>query len=72
MDFVEYPDREMMMLDLADKLTGELAEALRGNDRVTFCVPGGTTPGPIFDVLSEQALDWDRVSVVLNLSLIHI
>lgn len=66
MELVEYPDREMMMLDLADKLTGELAEALRRNDRVTFCVPGGTTPGPIFDVLSEQSLEWDRVSVVLN------
>ncbi|WP_341864341.1 6-phosphogluconolactonase [Gymnodinialimonas sp. 57CJ19] len=66
MDFVEYADREMMMLDLADRLTAELAEALRGNDRATLCVPGGTTPGPIFDVLSEQALDWDRVSVVLN------
>ncbi|UWQ97529.1 6-phosphogluconolactonase [Rhodobacteraceae bacterium M385] len=66
MDFVEYPDREMMMLNLADRLTGELAEALRGHDRATLCVPGGTTPGPIFDVLSEQDLDWDRVSVVLN------
>lgn len=66
MDFVEYPDRDMMMLNLADRLTAELAETLRGNDRATLCVPGGTTPGPIFDVLSEQALDWDRVSVVLN------
>lgn len=66
MEFVEYPDRDMMMLDLADTLTGELAEALRGNDRATFCVPGGTTPGPIFDVLSEQALDWSRIAVVLN------
>jgi 6-phosphogluconolactonase len=66
MDFVTYPDRELMMLDLADTLTSELAEALRRNDRATLCVPGGTTPGPIFDVLSEQALEWDRVSVLLN------
>ncbi len=66
MEFIEYPDREIMMLDLADTLTGELAAALRANDRATLCVPGGTTPGPIFDVLSEQSLDWDRVSVVLN------
>ena len=66
MKFVEYPDRELMMLGLADTLTGELASALRSNDRATLCVPGGTTPGPIFDVLSEQSLDWDRVSVVLN------
>ncbi|WP_224814666.1 6-phosphogluconolactonase [Hasllibacter sp. MH4015] len=66
MNLVEYPDSEMMMLDLADTLTGELADCLRRHDSATFCVPGGTTPGPIFDVLSEQALDWDRVAVILN------
>ncbi len=66
MEFVEYPDRDMMMLDLADRLTAELADCLRRHDSATFCVPGGSTPGPIFDVLSEQALDWDRVAVCLN------
>lgn len=66
MDLIEYPDRELMMLDLADKLTSELADCLRRHDSATFCVPGGTTPGPIFDVMSEQALDWDRVAVILN------
>jgi 6-phosphogluconolactonase len=66
MDVVAYPDRDLMMLNLADRLTSELADCLRRNDRATLCVPGGTTPGPIFDVLSEQALDWDRVAVVLN------
>ncbi len=66
MEFVEYPDREIMMLSLADRLTAELADVLRRNDRATLCVPGGTTPGPIFDVMSEQSLEWDRVAVVLN------
>ena len=66
MNFVEYPDRDMMMLDLANTLTGELADYLRRDERATLCVPGGSTPGPIFDVLSEQALDWNRVSVCLN------
>lgn len=66
MQLIEYPDAEFMMLDLADKLTAELADYLRRNDHATFCVPGGTTPGPIFDVMSEQALDWDRVTVLLN------
>lgn len=66
MNLIEYPDSEMMMLDLADALTSELADHLRRDDRVSFCVPGGTTPGPVFDVLSEQALDWDRVTVFLS------
>ncbi len=63
MKFVEYPDAELMMFDLADILASELASALRQNDRASFCVPGGTTPGPIFDVLSAVKLDWDRVTV---------
>ena len=66
MEFVEYPDRDMMMLNLANRLTGELADCLRRHPSATFCVPGGSTPGPIFDVLSAQKLDWGRVAVVLN------
>ncbi|NVO27920.1 6-phosphogluconolactonase [Donghicola sp. C2-DW-16] len=66
MTFNEYPDREMMMIDLANTIAGELGEALRTGDRASLCVPGGTTPGPIFDALNEVALDWDRVDVLLN------
>jgi len=64
--FVEYPDRELMMLALAGKITSELGAALRSNESASLCVPGGTTPGPIFDVLAEQDLDWGRVAVFLN------
>lgn len=66
MNFNEYPDREMMMIDLANIIAGELGESLRTGDRASLCVPGGTTPGPIFDALNEVALDWDRVDVLLN------
>jgi 6-phosphogluconolactonase len=66
MNLVEYPDSDMMMLDLADTLASELADHLRRDKAVSFCVPGGSTPGPVFDVLSEQALDWDRVTVFLS------
>ncbi|MCS6621519.1 6-phosphogluconolactonase [Roseibacterium beibuensis] len=65
-EFISYPDREAMMLDLADRIAGELSETLLHEDRATLSVPGGTTPGPVFDVLSELALDWSRISVVLN------
>ena len=54
------------MLDLADRLASELADSLRRKESATLSVPGGTTPGPVFDVLSEQKLAWDRTFVVLN------
>lgn len=66
MKFVEYPDADMMLIDLADTLASELNMALMTHDRASLAVPGGTSPGPIFDVLSAVHLDWDRVDVVLT------
>jgi len=61
-----YPDRDMLMLGLANIIAGQLAEFLRRDGRATLSVPGGTTPGPIFDTLSGVDLDWANVAVVLN------
>ena len=66
MNLIEYPDRDMMMIDVADQLASALNEALLVNDVASFAVPGGTTPGPIFDVLSAVDLDWARVRVMLT------
>lgn len=66
MEFHEYPDRELMMLRLAQRIASELGESLRAMGRATLCVPGGTTPGPVFDTLSGADLDWANVAVVLN------
>lgn len=63
MNLVEYPDAELMMFTLADQLASDLGAQLRLNDRASLSVPGGTTPGPVFDVLSGVGLDWDRVTV---------
>lgn len=61
-----YPDREMLMLGLANTIAGQLADFLRRDGRATLSVPGGTTPGPVFDTLSGVDLDWSNVAVVLN------
>ena len=66
MDFKEYADSEMMMIDLANVLASELRNALLSHDRVSLAVPGGTTPGPIFDSISAVDLHWDRVNVMLT------
>ena len=61
-----YPDREMMMLGLANTIAGQLADFLRRDGKATLSVPRGTTPGPIFDTWSGVDLDWANVAVVLN------
>lgn len=66
MSFVEYADDEMLAMGLVGALAGDLRKALRNQDRVLFVVPGGTTPGPIFDGLCDTDLDWERVDVLLS------
>ena len=66
MKFEPYPDREFLMLGLANVIAGQLADFLRREGRASLSVPGGTTPGPIFDTLSGVDLDWANVAVFLN------
>ncbi|MCF2903864.1 6-phosphogluconolactonase [Octadecabacter sp. CECT 8868] len=67
MELIEYPDAEMMMMDLGNRLAGELEGCLLNHDRASFAVPGGTTPGPVFDVLcGAKHIDWARVDVMLT------
>lgn len=66
MQFMEYPDRDMAFMGLADALASALRRLLAAADRVSFAVPGGTTPAPVFDVLSAADLDWERVTIMLT------
>lgn len=66
MKLVKYPDRERMMFDLANILAGDLNDVLQHEDRASLAVPGGTTPGPIFDTLCSADLAWERIDVLLT------
>ena len=60
-----YPTREGLMAGLAAVIATQLRAAL-AKGPATLSVPGGTTPGPVFDALTMADLDWARVAVVLN------
>ena len=66
MRLIEYPDAEMMMIDVANRIAGELNSQLMRHDFASLAVPGGTTPGPVFDTLAAVDLDWARVQVMLT------
>ncbi|MDE3080233.1 MAG: 6-phosphogluconolactonase [Paracoccaceae bacterium] len=66
MTLIEYPDRELMFLAVANNVAGELGDFVRRQGRASLCVPGGTTPGPVFDVLSDVDLDWSKVGIFLS------
>ena len=66
MNVIEYPDREMLAIDVANVLAGELESCLFHEEHASLAVPGGSTPGPIFDALCAADLDWSRVHVMLT------
>lgn len=66
MNIIEYADRDMLMIDLANTLAGDLKTALTTQETVSLAVPGGTTPAPMFDYLSGADLAWERVAIMLT------
>jgi len=59
-----YPDRGTLMRDLAELVADQLRAAHASKDRATLAVPGGTTPRPFLEALSEADLAWADVSVL--------
>ena len=66
MNLIEYADADMMALNLAQTVAGGLENILFHEERVTLVVPGGETPGPMFDNLCAADIDWSRVDVSLS------
>ncbi len=66
MKIEEYLDRDMLAIGVANVMAGALENILFTHERALLVVPGGTSPGPIFDALSAARLDWDRVDVTLT------
>ena len=50
---IKYDEREELIQKVAAKISSALITALDGRETITFAVPGGTTPGPILEKLSE-------------------
>ncbi|MEX1236582.1 MAG: 6-phosphogluconolactonase [Roseovarius sp.] len=64
MKIEEYPDDEFMAMGLADVIAAQLNAALRQRDRALLVVPGGTTPGPVFETLCGARVEWERVDIL--------
>lgn len=60
------PDRPSLAIAVAARLSELLQAALASRPRAALVVPGGTTPGPVFDLLSQADLAWSRVDITLS------
>ncbi len=61
--FENRPEASAAAAEMLANLIGK-ALAARSTAEASLVVSGGSTPGPCFDLLSEEALDWSRVTVI--------
>lgn len=61
-----YPDAEHAALAAAEAIADWLAAGLAENDRASFVGTGGSSPGPVYDLLSTLPLPWEKISVTLS------
>lgn len=62
----KYSSRDALMQALADRTVIALSAAMDANGRATLAVPGGTTPAPYFQALTQADLDWSKVTILLT------
>ncbi len=65
-DFMQYPDREILAVDLAEVVADQLIEAIEARGKASLAVPGGSTPKAFLQALSGQNVEWGKVSVMLT------
>ena len=65
-EFRSFENRSVASAAAAQMLASLIRDALAGKPmaEASLVVSGGSTPGPCFDLLSEEALDWSRVTVL--------
>jgi len=61
-----FSDAEQQAVGLASAIADDLIRLLQQQERVTLCLPGGTTPTLFFNHISKIDLDWSRVHLVLS------
>lgn len=65
-EFRAFDNRQVASIAAADLLASLVRNSLAADQRsqASLVVSGGSTPGPCFDQLSAESLDWSRVTVV--------
>lgn len=62
----EYADGPAFAAGIAGTIADSLRASLMRRDRASLVVPGGSTPGAVFDQLAQADIDWARVDVTLS------
>lgn len=65
-EFRGYPDMATLARALANDIAARLADAVVARGRATLIVPGGTSPGALFDALCDADLPWADITISVS------
>ncbi len=66
MILVEYASPAALFAAVAARVSQDLSAGVAANGRAALAVPGGSTPGPLFDLLQDADVDWGKTTVMLG------
>ncbi|MDP3736731.1 MAG: 6-phosphogluconolactonase [Hyphomonadaceae bacterium] len=61
-----FPDRKKLFVGLTHDFSERLADIVAKRRKASLALAGGTTPGPLYEALSNLPLKWEKVSVTLT------
>ena len=64
-EFHEFADQQGLRQILSQRICSDLQKAIEERGKASLVVSGGSTPVPLFTVLSEISIRWDRVYITL-------
>lgn len=61
-----FQDRRRLFAGLCQDFTDKLGEIIRKRRKASLALAGGTTPGPLYEALSNVPINWEKVSLTVT------
>ncbi len=62
----QFPDRKRLFAGLTTAIADDIQAIVKKRRKASLALAGGTTPGPLYEALSNLPLPWEKVSVTLT------
>lgn len=63
--FINYENQQILNQALCEKICEQLSQAVQSEGKASLLVSGGRTPIPLFQLLSQQEIEWGNVTISL-------
>jgi len=61
-----FPDRKKLFAGLTHDMAERIADIIAKRRKVSLALAGGTTPGPLYEALSNLPLKWEKVTATIT------